>query len=143
MPEAKVWVFFYGSYMNRGVLREVELIPSAWEPASLLDFDILIAPRANLVTAPGRTVYGVLATATHTELERLYSHARDVLGETYLPEAVLAQTRDGAWRPALCYIAPSMTAHPADPAYVDRILEAARELGFPASYLARLESFRG
>jgi cation transport regulator ChaC len=143
MSEAKIWVFFYGSYMNRAVLREVDLVPEAWEPASLLGFDIRIAPRANLVRSSEHTVDGVLGTATHTELERLYSHARDVLGESYLPQAVLAQTRDGVWRAPLCYIAPAMAARHADPADVDRILEAARELGLPASYLARLESFRG
>ncbi len=129
MSEATIWVFFYGSYMNRAVLREVDLLPQAWEPASLPGFDIRIAPRANLVRSPEHTVYGVLATATHRELERLYAHARDVLGETYLPEAVLAQARSGAWRAALCYIAPAMAACRADPAYVDRILEPARELG--------------
>src|SRR5262245_27951093 len=142
MSEAKIWVFFYGSYMNRAVLRDVGLTPEAWEPASLPGFDIRIGPRANLVRSAEHTVHGVLATASHPELERLYSHARDVLGETYLPGVVLAQTRDGVWRAALCYIAPAMAARRADPAYVDRILEGARELGLPASYLARLESFR-
>src|SRR5262245_61100463 len=142
MPEDKIWIFFYGSYMNRDVLRQVDLVPDAWQPACLPGFDIRIGPRANLVRSPEHTVHGALATATHKELERLYSHARDVLGETYLPEAVLAQTRDGGWRPALCYIAPAMAACRADPAYVDRILAAARELGLPAAYIARLETFR-
>jgi hypothetical protein len=86
-------------------------------------------------------VYGVLATATHAELERLYAHAHQVLGEVYLPEAVLAEQLGGGLRPALCYIAPAMRAAPADPAYVERILRPARELGFPASYLARIERF--
>jgi hypothetical protein len=27
MAEPKVWGFFYGSYINLGVLREVELVP--------------------------------------------------------------------------------------------------------------------
>ena len=143
MPEAKIWVFFYGSYMNRAVLREVGLAPEGWEAASLPGFDIRIAPRANLVRCSEHTVYGVLATATHAELDRLYAHARDELGEVYLPEAVLTQARDGTWRPALCYIASDMVERRADPAYVDRILQPARQLGFPASYLARLESFRG
>ena len=140
--EPAVWVFFYGSYMNRGVLAEVDLAPAEWHAAVLADFDIAIAPRANLVRAPGKRVYGVLATATHRELERLYAHARDVLGEQYLPEAVLAESLDGAPRPALCYIAHGMREQPADPAYVERILAPARELGFPAEYIARLERFK-
>jgi len=66
-----------------------------------------------------------------------------VLGELYLPEAVLAQTLDGRWRPALCYICPDMTPRPPDPAYVQRILVPARSYGFPLWYLQRLERFAG
>ena len=142
MPEAEVLVFFYGSYMNRAVLAEVGLTPSRWEAAALPGFEIRIAPRANLVRAPGHVAFGVLATATHGELARLYAHAQSVLGEVYLPEAVLVHTESGAWVPALCYLAPHMAERPADRAYVDRILEPARELGFPSWYLAHLESFR-
>jgi cation transport regulator ChaC len=140
--EPLVWVFFYGSYMNRGVLAEVGLAPAEWHAAKVSGFDIRIAPRANLVPAPGAQVFGVLATATHVELERLYAHARDVLGERYLPEAVLAESLDGEQRPALCYIAHAMREQVAERAYVDRIVAPARELGFPEAYIARLERFR-
>ena len=129
--------------MNRRVLAEVGLAPAEWRAARLPGFDVRIAPRANLVRAPGLQVYGVLATATHRELERLYAHARDVLGEQYLPEAVLAESLDGVKRPALCYIAHAMREQPAEAAYVDRIVAPARELGFPEEYIARLERFRG
>jgi cation transport regulator ChaC len=142
MSEAQVFVFFYGSYMNRAVLAEVGLTPKIWEFASLSGFDIRIAPRANLVRSPEEVVFGVLAAATHAELDRLYAHARNVLGEVYLPEAVLVHTRSGVWQPALCYIATNMVERRADLGYVDRILQPARELGFPDWYLARLESFR-
>jgi hypothetical protein len=136
MSEPSVFVFFYGSYMNRAVLAEVGLAPATWEAAMLPGFDIYIAPRANLVRAPGQVAFGVLATATHSELERLYTHAQTVLGEVYLPEAVLVHTAAGAVRPALCYIAPSMAPRSAESAYVERILQPARELGFPPWYLA-------
>jgi hypothetical protein len=142
MTHPKVWVFFYGSYMNRDVLREVDLIPDQWEIARLPGFDIRIQPRATLVRSDEHIVYGILATASHAELERLYTHARDVLGEMYLPEAVLVQTLTGLWRPALCYICPEMAPRSADNNYVERIVGPARAFGFPAWYIARLESFR-
>ena len=69
-----------------------------------------------------------MATATHKELARLYAHAKDILGETYLPEAVLVVARDGKWRPALCYICPEMEARPPERDYVDRILKPARRV---------------
>jgi hypothetical protein len=142
MAEPKVWVFFYGSYINMDVLREVQLVPEQWEVARLHGFDIRIEPRANLVTAPEHVVYGIVAAATHPELARLYAHARDVLGEVYLPQAVLVETLAGLWRPALCYICPVMVPRPADTAYVERITGPAREYGFPEWYIARLEGFR-
>ena len=141
MAEPKVWTFFYGSYMNPAVLAETGMRPDRFVVARLPGYDVRIEPRANLVAAPGREVYGVLAAATHTELARLYAHAQDVLGETYLPHPVLVETDEGP-RPALCYISASMAPRAAEAAYVDRILAPARQFGFPAEYIARLESFR-
>jgi hypothetical protein len=137
-----VWVFFYGSYMNRDVLAEVGLHPEEVEVARVAGFDITIHPRANLIRAETGTVHGILARATHEELDRLYTHARDVLGEVYRPEAVLAETRRGTWRAALCYLAADMAPAPAEAAYVDRIVDAACEHGLPADYVAELERFR-
>lgn len=87
-------------------------------------------------------IYGIIATATHTELTRLYAHAKDVLGEVYLPEAVLVETLDGKWQPVLCYICPEMEPRPAANDYIDRIVGPAREYGFPDWYIRQLESFR-
>jgi gamma-glutamyl AIG2-like cyclotransferase len=141
--EPRVRTFFYGSYMNPAVLAEVQIHPARFEVARLDGYDIRIAPRANLVPSPERCVYGVLAEVTHAELTRLYAHALDVLGETYLPHPVLVQAwgaAPGGWSPALCYLAPSMTPARPDPAYVERILAPARQLGLPEWYLARLRA---
>jgi hypothetical protein len=143
MPEPKVPVFFYGSYMNRAVLKEAELSPERFLVGRLFGYDIRIAPRANLVPSDRDVVYGALTEATHAELERLYARARDVLGETYLPHPVVVEADDGAWRPALCYLAATMEPRPADPAYVARIVAPARELGFPQWYVERLTGFTG
>jgi len=139
--ESAIWVFFYGSYINMYVLQEVKYIPEKWEVARLAGFDICIRPRANLVRSNQHSVYGILATGTHAELGRLYVHAKDVLDETYLPEAVLAETLEGNWKPALCYICPAIVPKPATNDYIERIVRPARKYGFPGWYLERLESF--
>jgi hypothetical protein len=141
MAEPKVWVFFYGSFINLDVLQGAGLAPDRVEVARLAGFDIVVGPLANLVRSDRDSVYGILVRATHAELARLYDHARDKLGGTYLPEAVLAETKE-AWRPALCYIAPEMEPGTPSSDYVDRIVVPAREHGFPAWYVARLERFR-
>ena len=136
-----MWVFFYGSYMNFDVLREVDLVPEEWAVARLDGFDIRIEQRANLVRSDQHCVFGIVATATHAELNRLYAHAQHVLGELYLPEPVLVQTVAGLWRPALCYICPAMVPRPPENAYVERVLKPARQFGFPPWYVERLERF--
>jgi hypothetical protein len=143
MSQATVWTFFYGSNMNLDVLRKVDYVPGEIHTARLHGFDIEIRPLANLVRAEPHCVYGILATGTHDELARLYGdYVHDELGATYLPEAVLCERLDGALVPALCYIAPETEAAPATDAYLERILEPARQFGFPAWYLERLEAFR-
>jgi hypothetical protein len=138
MSAPRVWVFFYGSYMNLDVLAGVGLAPANLTAATLAGFDIRIAPRANLLRDESAHVHGILATLSHGELDRLYAHAQDVLGELYLPEAVHARTSAGAFVPALCYVCHDMQPRPAERAYVDRIVAAARAHGFPAAYVERL-----
>ncbi len=141
MSNQNVVTFFYGSYINPRVLAEVDLTPQRFDIARLPGFDISIRPLANLVASDQCTVYGVLASATHAELDRLYRHAQEVLGGHYLPHPVLAYTLAGDLVPALCYLAPDLTPSPAETEYINRILKPARELGFPEWYLSRIESF--
>jgi hypothetical protein len=143
MDEKKVWVFFYGSYINLTVLKEVGISPESIDIAKLSGYEIIIQPHANLVPSFEHSVFGILTTATHEELDRLYTeHALGVLGETYLPEAVLVQTLDSSIEPALCYLAPTMKARLAANDYIDLIVGPARDYEFPKSYIKHLESFR-
>ncbi len=55
---------------------------------------------------------------------------------------MLAQTLDGRFQPALCYIADELPEALPAADYVDRIVGPARRFGFPAWYVERLESCR-
>lgn len=143
MGERTVWTFYYGSNINLEILKRFDYVPDRVEVARLPGFDITIRPLANLVPSERHCVYGILATGTHDDLDRLYGrYVQDELGATYLPEAVLCQTLDDRWIPALCYIAAPMDSSPATDDYLDRIVKPAREFGFPAWYIERLEGFR-
>lgn len=139
MTDPKPLVFFYGSFINVDVLADVDMVPEDVRTARLPGFEIRIEPLANLVRSERHCVYGILCRAGHEELRRLYGQGW--VG-TYLPEAVLVETRDGGRHPALCYIAPSRDTAPASNDYIDRIVGPARKLGFPAWYIERLESYR-
>ena len=140
MTGPKVHVFFYGSFINRQVLRRGGLHVESVALARLWGFDIQIETLATLVHSDRHCVFGILCEATHAELAGLYG--QDWLGATYLPEAVLVETEGRRLVPALCYIAPVRPpSRPADD-YLDWILGPAREYGFPDWCLERLESFR-
>ena len=143
MSARVVWTFYYGSNMDLKVLERFDYRPERVEVATLAGFDITIAPLANLLPSEGRSVYGILATGTHADLERLYGrYVEDELGAVYRPEAVLCRTLEGRWVPALCYIADPMDPAPATDDYLERILRPARDFGFPGWYIEKLEAFR-
>ena len=65
LSEGRVVTFFYGSYINLDVLKEVDLVPGRVEVARLPGCDIVIAPLANLVPSDQHWVYGILAKTPH------------------------------------------------------------------------------
>lgn len=140
MAEKKVWVFFYGSFINRQVLARGGLALERFEIARLWGFDIVIETLATLVPSDRHCVFGIACEVTHEQLRTLY--AQDWLGGSYLPEAVLVETQGAQLLPALCFVAPARP--PARPAndYLDWITAPAREYGFPDFYIERLERFR-
>lgn len=137
----KVFTFFYGSYINKNVLKEAGITPDEFNTALLPGFDIIIKPYANLKKSPEDVVYGIVSRLTHDELKKLYSHAEDVYHNIYLPEAVLVQTKDEKLIPALCYICHNMEGRKADKNYINKIVQPAKEYGFPDWYIKKLESF--
>ena len=134
-----VRVFFYGSFINRDVLARADYHPTDFEVARLDGFDIVRKPLATLRRSDQHCVYGVLTSATHAELARLYGQE---WVQTYLPEAALVTTTTGAIHPALVYIAHGATGAPPFANYPDAIIDAAVEWGFPKWYLERLEKLR-
>jgi len=137
--EKKIAVFFYGSFMRREVMARAGYTPDHIEVAKLNGFDIHIDPHANISRSDQHAIYGILVSATHAQLHKLY--AMDGVG-VFLPEAVLVQTTDGKLQPAMCYIPPARSNQPADREYLERLISVAVEYGFPEWYVARLTRFR-
>ena len=133
----KVSVFFYGSFINLDVLKEVDFVPDGYRVARLLGWDIKIAPLATLEPKDSACVYGIAVECTHEELERLY--AQEWVG-AYLPEAVLIEI-DRAVLPALTYIKWDYEPGSAAPDYVVRIAGPAEKLDFPGWYVDHIRSF--
>src|SRR5262249_41821317 len=110
-------------------------------PAKLSGYELTIRPRVNLAPSDRSCVYGSVVTMTHADLTTIYSHLEEHLGLKYLPQAVLSETLDSRFMPALCYIAPHMTTGSADPAYVKQLAECVRAMRLPEWYASYIESF--
>ena len=138
MPRT-IAVFFYGSFIRRDVMARGGLNPGRVEVARLSGYDIRVAPHAALVRSDQHVVYGVLVQATHDELNTLYNMDGP---SSYLPEAVLVETLDQKLEPAITYLPQEAGTEPADREYLDRIVAAGREYGFPRWYLRKLGAMR-
>ncbi len=137
----RVWVFFYGTFLNRNVLVEHGITPTEVISARLNGFELYIRPRVNLVRVDKSCVYGTLAAITHEDIAKLYSSLEENFGLKYFPEPVMAETLDGAFRLALCYLASNMHDAPAEQDFINQLAACAREAGFPEWYAAHIETF--
>ncbi len=134
MTDRRVDGFFYGLFMDSGILRESQIEPVKPRRAFVDGYALLIGRRATLVPAPGARVYGMVFALTHDELERLYAGPGL---EQYRPEAVIAQTLDGETLPALCYnLREAPGPGEANPEYAARLRVALSRLDFPLEYIA-------
>jgi len=141
VKDSRVWIFFYGTFMDPAVLTAQGVSSTEVIPARLSGYELHIRPRANLIPADRSVVYGSIARLTNDEIAKLYQDLEVRFGLKYLPEAVLAETLDGALRPALCYIAPHMDDSPPDRQYLKQMVEAVRAIGLPDWYASHVESF--
>ena len=126
--------------MDRGVLAEQGINSPAVIPARLSGYELSIRPRVNVTPVDRSSVYGSIAQLTHDEIAKLYTSLEQRFNLIYLPEAVLAETLDGNFRPALCYIAPHMDDSAPDSEYISQMAAAARAAGLPEWYAVYLES---
>ena len=129
-------IFFYGLFMDMGLLQQRGLHPSHPQVASLDGYALVIADRATLIPSAEARVYGIVTGLTSADIDTLYAEpsVRD-----YRPEAVLVTREDGRQVPALCYTLPSVADTPRNTSYAVRLLALAKTLAFPGIYLDTLQ----
>ena len=134
--EGRIEVFFYGLFMDEALLREKGLSPQGRRLARVENFRLVIGERATLVPREGGEVHGLLYSLTHGEVDALYSEESV---SAYRPEAVCAQTADGASVPALCFNLPAPPApEERNPLYASQLRTLAARLGLPDDYVSSI-----
>lgn len=130
--------FFYGLFMDVGVLRNSGVEPVNPRRAYVDGYALRIGNRATLIPSARARSYGMLIALTHPELERLYS-APGL--DQYRAEAVLACCIDGGAVPALCYnLLVEPRSDERNPDYARRLQQVLHDLEFPAEYVASIAS---
>ena len=128
-------IFFYGSFMDREILRNQGVVPKAFENAELKNWNITFSPMATLVPSEGDSVYGTIAELSPDEVRMLY--ARDDL-KHYNPVDVIVSTDRNKRVAAQCYISKPGAGQKPSVEYLQRVIKAAESLGFPPAYLGKL-----
>lgn len=135
------WVFFYGTFMKPEILSQYKVFPTEIVLAKLNGFELYIRPRVNLRRFDRSCAFGALAKVSHTDLKCLYSNLQENFGLEYLPTPVLAETLEGSFIPALCYLTMNMKDSMAEQNYIDELAACIREAEFPEWYAVHVESF--
>jgi len=74
---------------------------------------------------------------THAEIDQLYS---ETSVQTYLPEAVLIELRDGSQSPALCFnLVETPRPEERNPEYAAKLRSLAQLLGLPQEYINTIQ----
>lgn len=122
--------------MDADALRENGFKPVNARQASVNGFSLRLGVRATLVPDSGKTVYGVVMSLTHGEVDRLYAEPSVA---AYRPEAVTARLQGGEHVAALCFnlpVGPTEVRPGSD--YATKLTTVARKLGLPESYVATI-----
>ena len=138
---SKVWVFFYGTFMSAKVLRHHGLDCEITYPAKLAGYSLLIQPRVNLLKKAEAFSYGGLALIEQSALANLYTEVQKAFGFIYYPQPILAEMPDGLIRPALCFISEEFSAGEPDSQYINEMIQCAKEMKAPESYISHIKSF--
>ncbi len=120
--------------MDLEVLRTLGVVPKTFETAELKNWSITFSPMATLVRSEGDSVYGTIAELSRDEVRMLYSKG-DL--KRYYPVDITVSTKSNERVPVQCYISKSGTGQKPSVEYLQRVIQAAKNLGFPPAYLAR------
>ncbi len=128
-------VFFYGLFMDKGLLARKGITPSEAAVGYVDGFSLRIGERATLVRSADTRAYGVLMEISAAEATNLYSENSVA---DYVSEPVTVHLTDGSQVEASCYNLSGDKITGTNKVYAEALLEIATELGFPESYLAEI-----
>ena len=130
-----VKVFFYGLFMDQGLLATKGIKPAQINTGFVDGYQLRIGERATLVRRCNGRAYGVIMDMTPDETAVLY--AGNSVSD-YVPEPVTVELVDGSRVDATCYNLPETNITGTNRKYAESLLQLASRLGLPDSYLEEI-----
>ncbi len=131
-------VFFYGLFMDEGLLTQQGIVPASVQKAWVEDYELVISKRASLVASYGHRAFGQVMSLRQEDLDLLYG-AEGL--EDYKPEKLTAKIEGGVEAAVLCYNLPKHLLVGANKDYAEKLFALVKSLGAPRDYLAHIKSY--
>lgn len=126
-------IFFYGLFMDEGILRAKGVEPRLPRRAVVRDYVVRIGKRAMLSPQPSAKAYGMVYALTDVEIDLLYGEPGL---EMYRPESVVATFEDGSSSVVTTYNLPDTTeTDEPNLEYVAKLRLVLERFGFPTASL--------
>jgi cation transport regulator ChaC len=125
----ETWVFFYGSFMDPGILMERGVNIKQFVVSKLNGFQLRFQPLANLIKFEQDSVHGLAYYLPNEEIRMLYEKPID--GVHYYPIPVEILDAEDQKILALCYITKPMPKQKPTDAYLQIISKIYKLYEFP------------
>ena len=124
-------IFFYGLFMDEGILRAKGVEPRLPRRAVVRDYQLRIGQRAMLCPRQSAEAFGMVYALTERELDSLYGEPGL---EMYRPESVVATFEDGSSSEVTTFNLQDTTGtDEPNLEYAARLRAVLERLGFPAA----------
>ena len=131
-------VFFYGLFMDEGLLKGKGLSPSGVEIAFAEGFGLRVGERASLVESEGERAYGLIMFLSREELKALYGE-KSV--SDYQPEKLTVTTSNNKNIVATTYNLPVEKLTGQNREYARSLTALAKNVGLPPEYIEEIEKW--
>ena len=128
-------VFFYGLFMDEGLLLQKGLSPANPRKGYADGFGLRIGERATLIPASDEKAYGVVMQLKQEEATDLYSEKSVA---DYIPEILQVTLEDNSLIPATCYNLLAEQLSGSNRNYAKSLYIVVERLGFPRDYLEHI-----
>ena len=125
----ETWVFFYGSFMDPGILKERGVKIKQFVVSKLSGFQLRFQPLANLIKFERDSVHGLAYYLPNEEIRMLYEKPID--GVYYYPIPVEILDAEDQKILALCYITKPIPKQIPTDAYLQIISKIYKLYEFP------------